>query len=203
MWLDGGFGWQRLDLTTFHVQRAQDSTALTADLAPRVAGGPALNGGLGVRLSVLTIGARLGATFFDSTASDQQDGSLQLYSINLELGLRVPIGRLEPYLVLGGGYSVLGGLGDAFTGLGEGLDIDGANGRLGLGLDYFMSPHVSLGIRATGEVLFLSRSGVPLRDLAAPETVNTVGEAKARTLEGDGSSIGTLIGVTIGPGLHF
>jgi hypothetical protein len=51
--------------------------------------------------------------------------------------------------------------------------------------------------------LFLSRPGIPLRQLAAPESVNTLGEAKARLLEGEGTSAGTSVAVTVGPGFHF
>lgn len=202
-WIDGGLGWQRLDLTTFYVQRVSGSTALTADLAPRIVSGPGANVGLGARFSLLTLGLRLGMTLFDAASSPSVDGTLQLYSIDAELGVRMPIGRVEPYLVLGVGYSVLGGLGDAVSGLGKGLDIDGANGRIGLGLDYFANPYLSFGIRGTAEALFLARRGVSLRDLAAAQSVDTVGEAKARALEGGGSSVGTAFAITAGPGLHF
>lgn len=203
VWLDGGVGWQRMDLTTFYVQRVADSNSLTADLAPHAVQGLAANVGLGVRFYLLTLGARLGMTAFDNASAEGTDGSMQLYSIDAELGFRIPISRVEPYLVLGAGYSVLGGLGDAFAGLGRGLEIDGANARLGLGIDYFMSSNVSIGIRGTAEVLFLARRGVPLRDLAAFESVETVGQAKERALEGGGSSIGSVFSITVGPGLHF
>lgn len=204
-WIDGGVGYQRLELTTLSVQRVEGSTALTGDLAPRVVGGVGANVGLGVRFYLLTLGARLGMTFFDAAPSSSRDvdGTLQLYSINAELGFRIPIGRVEPYVLLGAGYSVIGGLGDAVSGLGRGLDIDGANGRLGLGIDYFMTPNLSFGVRGAAEILFLARSGVPLRDLAEARSVDTIGDAKTRALEGDGSSIGTAFSVTAGPGLHF
>lgn len=202
-WFDGGAGYEHLDLTTANVQRVQGSTALTADLAPRRVGGLGANVGLGFRILHLTLGARLGMTFFDAAAPTGTDGSLQLYSIDAELGFRLPIGRVEPYILLGAGYSVIGGLGDAVSGLGRGLDIDGANGRLGLGIDYFVNRTLSFGVRITGEALFLARRGVPLRDLAAAQSVDTLGEAKARALEGSASSIGTAVSVTAGPGLHF
>jgi hypothetical protein len=128
---------------------------------------------------------------------------LQLYSIDAELGVRIPIVRFEPYLLVGGGYSAFGGLDDAISGVGQGLAVDGANVRAGLGLDFYVIPLLSLGARFTGELLFLSRPGVPIRDLATAQQVNTVGEAKARLLEADGSSIGTALNFTVGPALHF
>jgi len=47
------------------------------------------------------------------------------------------------------------------------------------------------------------RSGVYIRDLATAQQVNTIGEAKARLLEADGSSIGTALNLTAEPALHF
>jgi len=83
------------------------------------------------------------------------------------------------------------------------LAVDGANVRAGLGLDFYVIPLLSLGARFTGELLFLSRPGVPIRDLATAQQVSTIGEAKARLLEADGSSIGTALNLTVGPALHF
>jgi len=36
-----------------------------------------------------------------------------------------------------------------------------------------------------------------------PEQVETVGEARARALQGNGSSIGTAYSIVVGPALHF
>jgi hypothetical protein len=154
-------------------------------------------------LLVLTVGPRLAVSFFNDPSPGRSDGSSQLYSVDAEFGFRIPAGRFEPYFVMAGGYSRFGGFDDAIQGVGRGLNIDGANLRLGLGFDYFVSPNISIGVRGAGEVLFLSRRGVPVRQLAAPEQVNTIGEAKARVLEGEGSSAGTSFAVTLGPGVHF
>lgn len=202
-WIDSGVGWHRVGLTTLHVERNSGGEVLTGDLVPGVLSGPSLQLGFGVRWLVLTFGARVGASFFDDPSPGRSDGSSQLYSVDAEIGFRIPAGRLEPYFVMAGGYSRFGGLDDAIQGVGQGLDIDGANLRLAFGLDYFLSRHVSIGARIAGEALFLSRSGIPLRDLAAPQQVNTLGEAKARLLEGEGSSAGTSFAVTVGPGVHF
>jgi hypothetical protein len=168
-----------------------------------VLSGPTVNVGFGLRWLVLTFGARLGASFFDDPSPGRSDGSSQLYSVDAELGFRIPAGPVEPYFVMAGGYSRFGGLDDAIQGVGQGLDIDGANLRLAFGLDYFFNQNVSLGARVAGEALFLSRPGIPLRSLAAPEQVNTLGEARARLLEGEGSSAGTSLAITVGPGVHF
>jgi Outer membrane protein beta-barrel domain len=203
LWLEGGAGWERVGLTTLRVRRDSGGEALTGDLVPDSLSGPMVSFGVGVRWMVLTLGVRVGAAFFDDSSPDRSDGTSQLYSIDGELGFRIPAGRVEPYFVMGAGYSRFGGLDDAIQGVGRGLDIDGANLRLAFGLDYFMTRTWSLGARVTGGLLFLSRAGVPLRQLATPEQVSTLGQAKERLLEGEGSSAGTSIAVTFGPAMHF
>jgi len=203
LWLDTAVGWERADLTTLHAVRNLGGDSLTGDLVPETLDGPAVSLGFGVRWLVLSFGARFGVAFFNDPSPNRTDGSSQFYSIDGELGLRVPAGRLEPYVVLGAGYSVFGGLSDAIQGVGQGIDIDGANVRLALGFDYFLSRNWSIGARLAGELLFLARPGVPIRGLAQPQSVSTIGEAKTRLLEGDGSSAGTAVSATIGPGLHF
>lgn len=202
-WIDSGLGWERVGLTTLRVRRDIGGDVLTGDLVPSVLSGPMVQLGFGLRWLVLSFGARIGASFFDDSSPDRTDGTSQFYNVDAELGFRIPAGRLEPHIVLGAGYSRFGGLDDAIRGVGQGLDIDGANLRLGLGLDYFVTRNWSIGARVAGEVLFLSRSGVPLRDLASPQQVSTIGEAKSRLLEGEGSSAGTSFALTIGPGVHF
>jgi hypothetical protein len=202
-WADTNVGWHRVGLTTLQVDRTAGGDALTGDLVPSVLSGPTVQVGFGLRWLVLTFGARLGASFFDDPTPGRSDGSSQLYSVDGEIGFRIPAGPIEPYFVMAAGYSRFGGLNDAIQGIGQGLDIDGANLRLAFGLDYFFNEHVSLGARVAGEALFLSRPGIPIRDLAAPEQVSTLGEARARLLEGGGSSAGTSLAITVGPGVHF
>jgi len=202
-WIDTGLGWQRVDLTTIRVRRSPDGDPLTADLVPEVVSGPTAHVALGVRLRYFTLGIDGSVSLFDDPASPSVDGTLQLYSIDAQFGMRFPFGRIEPYFQLAAGYSVFGGLGDAFSGLGRGLDVDGANARMALGLDYFVVPAVAIGVRGTFEFLFLARRGESVRDLATAQSVNTIGEARSRLLESDGSNIGTALGITVGPSLHF
>ena len=63
-------------------------------------------------------------------------------------------------MLVAGGYSTFGGMGDMVDGLGEGLDVNGVNVRGGLGFDYYLSRELSLRAEGTSEVLFLSREGV-------------------------------------------
>ena len=123
--------------------------------------------------------------------------------VSLEAGTRLRLGPVEPSLFAGGGYSTFGGLEDAAEGLGAGLDIDGVNVRGGLGLDLRLARNVTVGVRGTGELLFLGRDGVPVRDLAEPRQVDTIGETRARLLEGDGASMGTTWALTGVLGVHL
>ncbi|HEX4473575.1 MAG TPA: hypothetical protein VH142_00785 [Polyangiaceae bacterium] len=193
--LDAAFGYETADLTTFRSSLGAHS--FTANIIPSSITGPSIDFGVGARLYALTFGLRGGVAFL---GGDTQN-PLQLYSVDAELGLRIPFDKVEAYLVLGGGYSVIGGLSDAIQGLSQGINVDGANLRLGLGVDYFFSKYFSVGVRATAEVLFLARHGVALRDL--PNTVTSFDSAQSQLLSGSGSTVGTDLDFTVGPGLHF
>jgi hypothetical protein len=202
-WIDSSLGWQRVGLTTLRVHRDSAGRATVGELVPAVRDGPSASLGLGFRWLVLTVGARVTAAFIKDLSPERTESTSQFYSVDLEVGLRIPAGRFEPYMVFGAGYSVFGGFGDALSGLARGVDIDGGNLRLGFGLDYYLTNTWSIGARATGEFLFLAKSGVPIRDLARAEMVNTVREARTRLADGEGSSAGSAFSVSIGPGLHF
>jgi hypothetical protein len=202
-WIDGGIGYQHVSLTTFRAEQDPRADVVSADLVASGAGGPALNLGAGVRVSQLTIGARGSFASLGESAPDGSSASLQLYSIDLELAVRLFSARVEPYVLLGGGYSALGNLGEAVGGLSGAYDVDGANARAGLGVDYYVTPTFTLGARAAGELLFLTRSGVALGDVAEAGETDSLNQAEERIIEGDGSSVGAALSFTLGPGLRF
>jgi hypothetical protein len=192
-------GFQSVNMTTF---QAEDEESFTADLAPTVANGPSVSLGLGLRLLALTLGARGSVAFLSNNESGRPVSDMRLWNISGELGFRfIPNPKLEPYLLLGGGYSVFTGF-DAAK-LDGRFKVRGPNARIGLGLDYYASDRVSIGALVLGEALFLTRPGVSAGDLLTPERVETLGEARARVLEADGTSVGTAFSVSIGPGFHF
>ncbi len=133
--------------------------------------------------------------------ADSIQSTLDLYSIDAELGLKLPFDRLELSLVFAGGYSVIGGLSDLVRDLGAGLDVDGANARFALGLDYYFSNEFSVGARAAAELLFLARHGVALRDV--PNQLTSLDAAQGGLLAGSGSSVGTALNISAGPAFHF
>jgi hypothetical protein len=197
-WTNAGVGYGFFDLTT--VERRTD---VTADVVASRVGGVSGHVGAGVRLLTLTLGARVTVNDLRGTREDGVDQEFVLWTLDGELGFKLPFGRVEPFFVLGAGYAAFGGFGDAVAEVGQGLDVTGANVRGGIGVDYYFSPRVSVGFRGTGEMLFLNRRGVPIRDLTTSQQVETVREARTRALQADGSSIGAGYRFFVGPGLHF
>jgi hypothetical protein len=197
-WLNSGVGIEYVNMRTFRA----DPDTLSAGFFPTVATGPTVNLGAGVRVYMLSLGLRGGVAWLDDSARENL-GSIRLWSIDAEAAFHILSARIEPYLLLGGGYSTVGGLDDAVEGLGNGLDVNGANLRLGLGMNLRATPTLSFDARVSGELLALSRRGVPLRDLARPVEVGTLNEAEARVLQGNGSSLGTALTFTVGPAVRF
>src|SRR5262245_52342480 len=190
LYLEAEGGLQSINLQTF----TADSHTFTAGLVPTRATGPSVDVGAGFRIFFFTIGskARVGLV-------DEWD----MWSLDGELGFRFPLDRVEPHLSLYGGYTTLGNLQSAIEGLGRGLDVDGANVGAQLGIDYYLTPWFTLGLNVGGDLLFMSRRGIAVRDLLTAKPVNTLNEAQARVLEGDGSSMGTAWNFGGSVGLHF
>jgi hypothetical protein len=200
LWLRYSLGYKHLGLRTF----SAGDDELTAGILSENLHGPAHTLAAGTKLWFLTLGATASAATL--SAREQTGGShgdLQLWGLGAEVSFRAPLGAAEPFLLLGGGYSTFGSSGDLIRGLQRGLNIDGINLSSGVGVDYYMSPLVSVRLRGTVDVLFLSREGVPVRELAMPQRVGTLNEAEARILEADGSSAGLAVEIAAGAALHF
>jgi hypothetical protein len=199
--LRSGIGYSHVNLTTF---LADDAESVTADFVPTRLSGPAATLAASARLWFVSIGARGSIAFFSDDSRELTVDDLSLWSIDGELVFHLLSGyALEPYIMLAAGYSELAGIEDAVPGLAGAYAVRGYNARLGIGLDWFVSDNVSLGVLASAEALFLTRPGVSAFELMQPEQVETVGQARARLLEGDGSSIGTAFTISAGPGIHF
>jgi hypothetical protein len=195
LWVDARAGYTFMDMVTFDASNG----LLTAGLIPTGAGGPSVAMGLGVRLWFVTLGPRV--TLAMLHPDDREN--FNVWSVDGEIGLRIPLGRVEPHLTFAVGYSALGGIDDAVAPIGDGFDIEGANLRLGLGLDVYITEYLSVGADVTGEVIALSRPGVPLEDVLEAKGVGTVNEAEAEILEADGASTGAAVSVLGGLGVHF
>jgi hypothetical protein len=200
--LHGGVGYQRVVIRTLFAGEGE-SEQLTAQVVPEDMSGPATQLGVGVKLWFVTLGVTGRVAQLHGAAPQRDTSELQLWSLDGEVAFRAPLGRVEPFVLLGAGYSTFGGMGQIIEGLDRGLDIDGANLRGGLGLDWYLHRHISLRLQGGSDVLFLARRGVPARELAEPREIGTLNEAQERLLEADGASAGLVFDLGAGVGIHF
>jgi hypothetical protein len=180
-------GLQVLGLQTFN------SSGLTYGPVKTTAVGPMYGGALGMRLMFFTFGARARMGNFDQ---------FKVGTINGEFGFHIPLGNLEPYFTLSGGYAALTSLnagGDWGT---NNVTIRGYNIRAGAGLDYFVTPVFSIGANLTGEMLGLSRGGVNL-DKFKQSGSPSLTAADQKTAQSSGSSLGSAMTISAVLGLHF
>jgi hypothetical protein len=180
LWVDVEGGFQHVGLKTFSV----DEESLTAGFLPTTSSGGVIGAGLGLQLLFITLGPRARVGFFSDW---------QLFSLGGELGLRIPIGRLEPHVSLGAGYTALGGLTEDTNA----ITITGFYGRLGGGLDVYVNEVFSLGGNFSWELLGLTRPGIGADEL------ESVDDSRAAQLQVEGTSYGSAIALTLVAGLHF
>jgi hypothetical protein len=181
IWLNAEIGSEHLGLQTLKANDLLDPKLVKTSQTGLVYGA-----GVGVRILVFTAGARFRVGSFSEW---------QLWTLNLEGGLRIPIGSLEPYFTVGGGYASLGSFSTTAPASSK-ADVKGFNARVGAGLDYYLSNTFSVGGNLTGDLLFLSRSKVAEAD------TSTSGN-EAAVYAKDGSSIGAGATLTAVVGLHF
>ncbi|HWZ90981.1 MAG TPA: hypothetical protein VNW92_19100 [Polyangiaceae bacterium] len=192
VWLNADIGGEYLGLQTLQAKQLVDSQLVKSKGLGAVYGA-----GLGVRLLLFTVGARFRLGNFEDW---------QMWTLNAEAGLRIPIGRVEPYFTFGGGYASLGDFkGSAFADSLKSANVK-ANGldlRAGAGVDVYLTNTFSVGANLSGEVVFLGRSGSS--SLIVPVPAGTPqAEVDARALYGQhGSGIGAGATLSAVLGLHF
>jgi hypothetical protein len=176
--LDGGL--EFAGLTAIH-----QSGSLLADTSNSSALAPFFGVASGMRLLYFTVGP----SFRFAHASDWD-----LWTLNLDFGWHIPLGKLEPYGFIGGGYARVGHAADNLLGADRGVSIAGFDVRLGFGFDYYLSNVFSVGAMVNVEVLRLGRSGIAL---------NATDSAAATAFGSDASSLGiTATGGAV-VGFHF
>jgi hypothetical protein len=181
IWLNAEVGVEHLGLHTFKANDVVD-----AELVKTTQTGLTYGAGIGVRLLVFTVGARFRLGSFEHW---------QLWTLNAEGGLRIPIGSLEPYFTVGAGYASLGSFSTTAPASSK-ADVKGFNARVGFGLDYYLSNTFSVGGNLTGDLLVLSRGAV------AGASTSMMGN-EATVYAKDGSGIGAGATFTAVVGLHF
>jgi len=176
--LDGGLQFASLDAI-------HKSGTLLPDGSKSSAVAPFFGLATGMRLLYFTVGP----SFRYAHASDWD-----LWTLNLDFGWHIPLGKLEPYGFIGGGYAKVGHAADKVLGSDRGVSIAGFDVRLGAGFDYYLSNVFSVGGMVNVDLLRLGRSAVALRATDNPA---------ALPLGSDASSLG--LGVTGGAvvGFHF
>jgi hypothetical protein len=186
IYLNAEIGFQHLGLQTFSANNLVD-----ANIVDTTQTGPLYGAGLGVRLIFITIGAQFRIATFSH---------YDLWTINGQVGLRIPLGKLEPYGTLGGGYASLGSFTGANLTGGSNVTVGGYDIRLGGGLDYYVTPVFSVGACLTFDVVGLTRSG---NFQALSGNGSTGSGVQANILAADGSSVGSAFSGTLVLGLHF
>jgi hypothetical protein len=147
----------------------------------RSAFGPYFSAGAGLRLLFLTVGPSFRFARFTNW---------DLWTLNLDLGWHIPLGNLEPYAVLSGGFAKLGYRHDDIFGVGwSNPSTTGFNIRLGGGIDYYVTSVLSIGATLQFDLVRLSRGNVV--------------DAAGSVVFAEAAGVG--LAVTGGPlvGLHF
>jgi len=191
-YVQAGVGVQNVRLETLR----SDPSGLAAELIPQTLSGPAPQIAVGLRFLMLQVGLRGSVALFDEDSSMQTVGGLRLWNLNAEVALRSGVGPIQPYLMLSGGYSQFGGLGDAIRGARQGLDIGGGNLQLAAGLDVGLLGGFSVGLRGSAGVLFLRRENVDQGDISRAKRSGAVDDVGAQTLAQNGDSLGVIFGLT-------
>jgi hypothetical protein len=176
--LDGGL--QFASLTALH-----QSGSLLADSSKSSAVGPLFGVATGMRLLYFTVGPSFRFT---------HTGDWDLWTLNLDFGWHVPLGKLEPYGMIGAGYAKLGHAADSLLGAERGVSIAGFNVRLGGGVDYYISNVFSVGAMINLDLVRLGRSGVALNSTDSPS---------AAVFGSDASSLGLGVTGAAVVGFHF
>lgn len=192
VWLNAEAGYQLVGMQTFSKNNLVDAAFTKTQQQ-----GLAFGAGAGVRLIFLTLGARFRLGNFDAW---------QMWTLNAEAGLHLPIGRVEPYFTLGGGYASVGAFDAKSTTVdlkGADVSIHGWNARVGFGMDVYVTNVVTIGANLTGDALFLKR----LKTDAPPQLPAGSDQALQRQVDAvyanDGTSVGAAMTATAVVGLHF
>jgi hypothetical protein len=193
---DGGLGLEWVYLNADVGSAFTDLVSLKSSnwqLQDNSASGLALGVGAGVRLVFLSAGLRV---------RDLQLSSFSLWETDLEAALHFRIWRFDLYLGARGGYAFTGefsadSLRTSTGSSASNVTVHGWNVGPTFGLDYYITKHVSLGVDANAEVLFLKRPPIPLQpgQTVAPEFEGLYADS--------GSSVGAgFVGVAH-LGIHF
>jgi len=193
-WIDGSIGGSYINMRQFSSETFQIEKAS--------AGGPAFSLGAGLRFVILVLGARLRHNALST---------FNMWQINGEAGLKIPVSSFDILFGLHGGYSFVGRLGDAGVATNtttpassDAVSIRGFNAGIDVGFDYYVSPLFSVGAGILGDFLFLNRPPVD-----KPAGFESLTPDQKAAIENDpiykqsGTSAGLQLAGGLRLGLHF
>jgi hypothetical protein len=196
VWLEAGGGFEHIGLHTLEDDLVESGTCdiqletgcVDADSSPnatsptRTGTGGFIEAGAGAHLSrLVTLGLRGRVGFF---------ADFDLARIGPELGVRIPVGDLEPRIHAGFGYAAL-------------INVAASTGyyaRLGGGLDWLVSRRVSLGGDLSADLVGLSRPTIDAGSRSGT-TVSSPDEDVISPTNTSGVGLGVALGVHVG--VHF
>ncbi|MEO8799723.1 MAG: hypothetical protein ABI551_17650 [Polyangiaceae bacterium] len=145
--------------------------------------GPGFDLGLGLRLLIITIGPRL---------RFQPLSSFDMWQIDGEAALHIPISSLDIWFGAHGGYAFATSLADL-----DGVKVHGADVGIDVGVDYYLTKFFSVGADGSASMFFLTRPAI------APNPGTQAAAAAEAPYVTNGSSVG--LGLLLGAraGLHF
>jgi hypothetical protein len=188
-WVEAQGGFEHVGLQTFNV----DEASFNAGFVPTTASGGVLSAGIGAQLIFLTLGVRGRMGFFDAW---------QIGRIGGEIGLRIPLGFVEPRFELGGGYAALGSFDTVVP---DKISIEGGYARASAGVDFYPVKVLALGAEASFDFLALKRPGLSLADVQnlKDPSGNSLSDAQKTLLQAEGSGYGATFAIQGTVGLHF
>lgn len=193
--------WVRGEVGGSYINMSQFSSS-TFQVEKASSGGPMFGLAAGVRFVVFVLGAR---------ARYNALSAFNMWQLNGELGLQLPIKSFDLGFGLHGGYSFVGSLGNAALATNtntptnsDQVKVRGFNAGLDASLDYYITPLFSVGAGVFGDFLFLNR---PPADL--PASFSQLPADQQAAVKNDplyaksGTSLGFEAGGALRLGLHF
>ena len=197
VWLNAEVGGSYINMEQFN--------STTFGLSKSSSGGAMFGVGAGIRLLVFTLGVR---------ARLHQLSAFNLWQVDGEAGVHIPIGWFDPYVTLHAGYSFVGTFGsDAFgtpalpgataPPASPDVSVHGVNAGVSIGFDYYFNHFISIGIDGTADALFLSRPPAPLPTGLTQADVMMLPPQAQQLYNSSGSSVGFGLSGSGHLGIHF
>jgi len=194
VWVDAMAGGSYIDMRQF--------SAETLSIDKASAGGPAFSLGAGLRFVVFVVGAR---------ARYNALSTFDMWQLNAEAGLKLPVGSFDILFAAHGGYSFAGRLGDAGVAspasapsAADAVAVRGFNAGLDFAVDYYVTPLFSVGAGILGDFLFLNRPQLEKPPGFANLTPAQQAEITSSPLYSQsGSAAGLQLAGGLRLGLHF